>query len=253
MGDERLRSSERRWRETGAPEDGRVLLVELERAGAPTARVLRARVQVGVLPEARLRLAALLGDPAAQEALGEPPPRGALREAVDAWVSGLGAYGPEPWPRVAVAIARLLQAEFEGEDPPAPHLEQAADLVEALLCGEALPVTAPLRLLDAMAPDLDRRTRRVDPSHPRGRARSCATYAARAVAEVGVLLAEGSLEPTRSAARVTTSRAVEALIYAQAAAVEGDLGAVWDDLKVAAEARVRAAVRGRLLPWALGA
>lgn len=229
-----------------------MLLVELERAGAPTARVLRARVQVGVLPEARLRLAALLGDAAAQEALGEPPPRGALREAVDAWVAGLGAYGPEPWPRVAVAVARLLEREFEGEAPPAPFLEEAAGLVETLLRGDEVPVAEPLRLLDAMAPDLDRRTRRVDPSLPRGRARSCAIYAARAVAEVAALLAEGTLEPTRSAARVATSRAVEALIYAQTVAVEGDLGAVWDDLRVAAEARVRAAVQRTLLPWALG-
>ncbi len=259
MGDERLRTSERRWRETGAPEDGRVLLVELERAGAPAARVLRARVQVGVLPEAQLRLAALLGDPAALEALGEAPPRGALRESVIAWVAELGTWGPEPWPRVAVATGRLLEAEFLSEAPPAPYLARACDAVEALMGDpRAMRVSEVVRLHEVIGPEVAQHTRRLDVTRLRDRGRWWATFAARNVVEVALALVEARpLEATRPSARGAVGRAVDALMCAELArhhdaVLEVQASGAEEDAQEAAHARLRAAIRDALLPWALG-
>lgn len=259
MGDERLRNKERRWRETGAPADGRVLLVELERAGASPPRLLRARVQVGELAEGRLRLAALLGDRAAQEALGEPAPRGALRESALAWVAELGSWGPEPWPLVAMAVARLLEAEFQGEAPPALFLREACQAVAALLRDpRALRVSEVLRLHEAIGPEVAPRTRRVEVALLRGRGRWWATYAARNVVEVALALVEGRRpEAARSPARSAAGRAIDALVCAELArdheaVAEVQASGAEDDAQAAAHTRLRAAVRAELLPWALG-
>lgn len=260
MGDERLRISERRWRETGAPEDARVLLVELERAGAPAARVLRARLQVGDLSEGRLRLAALLGDAAALEALGEAPPRGALRESVIAWVAELGTWGPEPWPRVALAVGRLLEAEFRGESPPAPYLAEACEAVEAFMNDpRAMRVSEVVRMHELIGPEVAQHTRRVDVSRLRDRGRWWATFAARNIVEVALALAEGrSLEATRPAARGAAGRAVDALMCAELArdhdaVLEVHTSGAEDDAQQAAHERLRAAIRDALLPWVLRA
>lgn len=258
VSDDRLRTSERRWRETGAPEDGRVLLVELERSGAPPPRILRTRVAVGDLPADRLELAAFLGDEAAQEAVGRRPPR-AYVESVSAWVSELGAWGPEPWPRITLAMVRLLEREFQGEAPPEPWLARAGDAVEALLRDpRSVSLRELLPLFDEIAPELTRSTRRLNVEVvTRDRARSSATYCAQKAAEVALALAGGQpIESTRETTRAATQRAVEALIYAGIAReheqLAGDLGPAWDEATVAAHARVRAAVRTALLPWALG-
>lgn len=260
MADERLRSSERRWRETGSPEDARVLLVELVRTGAPAAHVLRTRVQVGDLSEGRLRLAAFLGDPAALEALGEAPPRGALRESVIAWVAELGAWGPEPWPRVAVAVGRLLEREFRGESPPAPYLSRACEAVEALVRDRrALRVSEVVRLHEAIGPEVAQHTRRLDVSRLRDRGRWWATFAARNVVEVALALAEGRpLDATRSPARGAAGRAVDALMCAELArhhdaVAEVPVSGAEDDAQRAAHGRLRDAIRDALVPWALGA
>ncbi len=259
MGDDRLRSSERRWRETGSPEDGRVLLVELEPAGAPAARVLRARVQIGDLTEGRLRLAALLGDAAALEVLGEAAPRGALRESAIAWVSELGTWGPEPWPRVALAVARLLEAEFGGESPPAPYLTRACAAVEALLHDpRALRVSEVVRMHELIGPEVAQHSRRVDVSRLRDRGRWWATFAARHVVEVAMALVERrALEATRPPARGAAGRAVDALMCAELArhhdaVLEVHTSGAEDDAQQAAHARLRAAIRDALVPWALG-
>jgi hypothetical protein len=258
MSDERLRSTERRWRETGSAEDGRVLLVELARAGTPPPQLLRTRVEMGDLAEDRLRLAALLGDAHAQEALGDGVPRGALKESVLAWVAELGAWGPDPWPRIALAVVRLLDREFGHEEPPGPWLARAGALIDALLADRgSVKLSEVLRLHDALSPDLSHRTRRVDVTDLRGRARWLATFSASSAVEVAQLLVEARpLDSTRNAARVVTHRAVEALTYVELArrhrSVQEDLSASADEAQPIAHERVRAAVRAALLPWALG-
>jgi hypothetical protein len=240
------------------PEAGQVLLVELQRAGTPLPQMLRTRVEVGDLAEDRLRLAALLGDAHAQEALGGGVPRGALKESVIAWVAELGAWGPDPWPRIALAVVRLLDREFAHEEPPGPWLSRAADLIESLLVDrDSVKLTEVLNLHDAISPDMSHRTRRVDLSELRGRARWYATLSASNAVEVAQVLVEGRpLDGTRSAARNVTHRAVEALVYAELAlrhaTVHEDLSASFDDVQPIAHDRVRAALRAALLPWALG-
>lgn len=257
VSDERLRSTERRWRETRTREDGQVLLVELQRAGAPPPQLLRTRVEVGDLAEDRLRLAALLGDAHAQEALGGGVPRGALKESVIAWVAELGAWGPDPWPRIALAVVRLLDREFAHEEPPGPWLARAGALIEALLADRgSVKLGEVLRLHDAISPDLAHSTRRVDVADLRGRARWYATISAsRAVEAAQVLVEGGALDSTRSAARAVTHRAVDALTYTELAlrhtSVQEDLSGSIDDAQPIAHERVRAAVQGALLPWAL--
>lgn len=258
VSDERLRSTERRWRETRAPEDGQVLLVELQRAGTPLPQLLRTRVEVGDLREDRLRLAALLGDAHAQEALGSGVPRGALKESVISWVSELGAWGPDPWPRVALAGVRVLDREFAHDEPPGPWLSRAGALIDALLTDPgSVDLAEVLRLHEAISPDLAHSTRRVDVETLRGRARWFATFAASNAVEVAQLLVEGRpLDHTRNAARVVTHRAVEALVYAELAlrhtTIREDLSGSSDEVLPIAHERVRAAVQAALLPWALG-
>ncbi|MCO5170330.1 MAG: hypothetical protein M9894_28675 [Planctomycetes bacterium] len=70
MSDARLRDLERRWRETGDPDDGAVWL--------------RARLRAGDLDRDRLDLAAYCGHPAAQRLSDRRPPPG------DAWDWGEG-------------------------------------------------------------------------------------------------------------------------------------------------------------------
>jgi hypothetical protein len=255
MSDDRLRRTERRWRETGAPEDGRVLLRELSRAGAPTARLLRARVEVGDLAPGRLQLAAFLGDPGAREALEAPLPRAAV-ESVTAFVAELGRWGPEPWPRVGLAVLRLLDRALGAGSPPGPWLGEVAGQVAALLeRPDAVPVAEVIRVHDALGPEVAQRTRRLDVTRTDERARWLATQTAQQGAQLAAMLAERrDLELLRSPVRVSVGLAVNALTYADLAprhAAVQEVGDAWEDAHRGAEARVRVAIREALLPWAL--
>lgn len=131
MSDEKLRELERRWRETGAAQD--------------EAALLRERVRVGVLPRRQLELAAYLGHPAAQEALGpsvfsEPPAVGwsvgpglseeeMARSDFRALLLGLDWWGVPALVRGLCVLARRALPDFEaarpGERRPHAFLEAA--------------------------------------------------------------------------------------------------------------------------------
>jgi len=113
VSDRDLRSLERRFRETGDPQD--------------EARLLQGRVRIGELSAARLELAAYLGSPGARIAT-----RGRYKApAVDPepWVRGLRARGKEVLIRVAVAAARRALPIYErwrpGDARPRQGLEAA--------------------------------------------------------------------------------------------------------------------------------
>lgn len=118
MGDDARREAERRWRETGAQEDGRRYLACLQRAGEQV-EALRVRVALGALHDERVRLAAHLGHAVAREALAlEGPPMAAL----SAWAQHLFEWGQGACVRAALAAARVaLAAEDAGAqgDPSA--------------------------------------------------------------------------------------------------------------------------------------
>lgn len=100
MGDARLRSLERRWRETGAEEDEVALLAE--------------RLRVGHLDPARARLAALLGCARAGRALGHAAPETSL----EALATRLGADGAVTLGRAVVAAARAVSGRWGGDGAP---------------------------------------------------------------------------------------------------------------------------------------
>lgn len=91
MSDARIRELERRWRETGAPEDEGAYLKELVRTGG--------------LSDSEVRLAAALGHPASKIVLGDTRE---VPASASLWRS-LGARGPEVAIRVVVALARSLE------------------------------------------------------------------------------------------------------------------------------------------------
>lgn len=99
MADEELRALERRWRTTGALDDG--------------AAFLNAKLRAGLVDEPRLRLAAFVGDPAATLVAGcDPAPRHLLtcdRSGLQSYFERLDEWGREAATRVAVASARSLQ------------------------------------------------------------------------------------------------------------------------------------------------
>lgn len=90
MSDERLRELERRYLETGDPEAARVYL--------------EARVRVGELSQARLRLAAYCGHEAA--AASRLVPQGKPPRAYADFVEGLLEQGEEPCRRASLAAGR---------------------------------------------------------------------------------------------------------------------------------------------------
>lgn len=92
MSEERLRELERRWRQSGAASDQAALLAE--------------RVRAGLLPAARLRLAAALGQPAARLALGGDAPALLEQSGNAALMAGLEPYGPAAWVRATWAVLR---------------------------------------------------------------------------------------------------------------------------------------------------
>lgn len=84
---------------------------------ATRARLLRERARRGVLARDRLRLAALLGDPAAALACDEPPgPPLADDRALLRWLKRIEAFGPQVGARVLLA-AHALAPERVERDP----------------------------------------------------------------------------------------------------------------------------------------
>lgn len=115
MTDARLRTLERRWRETGASADHACFLVE--------------RLRTGELPVERARLAAYLGDPAAREALGIAPETEAVSQR--AWAAGLHAWRDPVPARVALAAARAVLPVFDRGLNPDPRPRRALRAGEA--------------------------------------------------------------------------------------------------------------------------
>lgn len=96
MSDERLRTLERRWRETGSPHDEAAWLSE--------------RVRVGALDVERLRLAAALGHDASLALLGDDAPAPAPHAPCEL-ISSLKPLGPAAFNRAAIVALRLLDPE----------------------------------------------------------------------------------------------------------------------------------------------
>ena len=96
--DERERELERRFQASRATDD--------------EAAWLRERLRAGRLPEERLRIAAIVGHPAAALALGHEPPR-----EPEPLAAALEACGRETALRALVALGRLALPEWEGRFP----------------------------------------------------------------------------------------------------------------------------------------
>ena len=107
--DEKLRDLERRFRQTGSPDDEAAWLLE--------------RVRVGDLTQERLELAAYCGHEGARRAVGQCGPEGAL-----AWAQGLARWGRAPCSAAALACARDVCSYWEsglGSSLPLDALERA--------------------------------------------------------------------------------------------------------------------------------
>jgi len=141
MSDERLRELQRRWQESGAPEDG--------------AALLRARLRGGSVTPARLALLAHLGEPAAVLVLGEDAPDPI--PSASGWIDALGRFELEAHVRAAVAAAVRLRPSYERGHPGDPRFEQALEAVWTWLrtpgpdtqraarqAAEALPDASPI-------------------------------------------------------------------------------------------------------------
>jgi hypothetical protein len=109
VSDARLRELERRFRETGAPDD--------------EAAWLRERLRAGELEERLLRLADRLRHPAAALALGTPAAPSCDEPPDDgAWFGAIATAGPAAFLRACVAVAGL-----EARDDESPrHLDRQA-------------------------------------------------------------------------------------------------------------------------------
>lgn len=110
MVDATVREHERRWRETGAPED--------------QARWLVARLRAGELTRERLELAACLGSHAARAALDGQVRAWDAPSDAGSWLVALTAWGDEVLVRGLALAARALAAP----EPRAAH-----DVLEAVL------------------------------------------------------------------------------------------------------------------------
>ena len=96
MSDTRLRELERRWKETGSPDDEAAYLLE--------------RVRVGDLTQERLELAAYCGHEGARRAYGCEPSASPDSEN---WLGGLADRGKEVRVRSAWTCAQLVLASCE--------------------------------------------------------------------------------------------------------------------------------------------
>ncbi|MCO5166489.1 MAG: hypothetical protein M9894_09005 [Planctomycetes bacterium] len=141
MADARLRTLERRWRESGA--------------GCDHARFLVERLRAGEVEPEQVLLAAHLGDAGAREALGlEGDPAAPGQRA---WTTALGAWrGPVP-ARAALAAARLVLPVFDRGLNPDPRPRRALRAGEAqVVCpcaAHAQRAAAAAEQADALASD----------------------------------------------------------------------------------------------------
>lgn len=185
----------------------------------PHVDALKARVAAGELREAALRLAAYLGDPVARRAVGMalvPAP-----ETLYDWVYGLGAWGREASVRAGLAAARvceLVRREALGDSGRAKDVAAALAALEAWLATPA--ETAPLV------------ARLVEEAWLDGR-EDWLTRTALVAATSALTAAGPSTGPTAAFSAAAARAAVAAV-------------------RVLPEVVVRQAVRGALVPWALG-
>jgi len=114
MSDERLRELERRWKETGSPEDEAAYLLE--------------RVRAGDLSQERLELAAYCGHQAATRALGSSAPR--TYQKLELWIRGLARWGVDPALRCSLALCTLLVESLPREQAA---LEEPLSLLRKLV------------------------------------------------------------------------------------------------------------------------
>ncbi len=126
MSDGKLRELERRWKESGSPDDEAAYVHELVRVGAfqgwegyqrysnsnanAVAAYLTAQVEAGALGREKLTLAACFGDAASQTASGEPAPC-SPRDAIERAASLRSSCGDQACVRAVVAAARYLIPE----------------------------------------------------------------------------------------------------------------------------------------------
>ncbi len=223
--DERARSLERRWRESGDPDAG--------------ARLLRDRLATGEADLGEIALAAWLGDDAARRALDDDRHRDAASELASddepaelpRWIGQLKRFGKTSGVRAAIAAQELLLAEVDAEVDPELH-EAIDDAVRFAIgwlrcpCGghESLAVAHSGGVIDrwqAERADATGDSPAADPGeHPNG--------------------ALDPLAPARPPPTVDSPLA--AWLDAAAALAATRLG----------ETRVRAAIRDALIPWTLG-
>lgn len=226
--DERRRRLERA-RARAEPGAGAALLVE--------------RVRAGEVERDRVKLAAYLGDPDARVASGER----FKPLAVEVWVEGLSAWGVEPWrdevralaaptwrdqllPRVAVALARAVRPAEESDHRV--RIDAALEAAEAWLARPSVDAATTARTtfttVRASAMPVEMAclaTLHVCPKTPR-----------LTVEIVGSLLGELWAQAKERAGRPGGPAGVMARVVRESL---GELGA-------------REAVRGALVPFALG-
>jgi hypothetical protein len=196
------------------------------------ARLLLARVRDGELAEERLRLAALLGDPAAREACA---PLDLAEPSLHAWCAAIAAHGEAAFARAAGAIAHAAARRL-------PEVDRADGVQDALAA-----------LDDAAAG-------RLDP------AAGVARFGAAAVALAG------RWEPGLDMGKAARERRLEFVVFSACVTLQLrqwppealELGfergvpdrsldrVLTSAHSVLTEPELRAAVAAELLPWALG-
>lgn len=230
--------------------------------GDPGARrqLLLERLRAGQVTEDRLRLAAFLGDPAAADAAGAATGG----EDLAGWFAAITAWEPAACARAALAAAALVEPVWAAAGG-GPAVTRA---LEALRAWTDCPCPAHADAVAAARMDL--RTAGIGGAHPRlaahaGRAAHCADLAAQ-LSEPGATLAAPTHEALSRAAQVPPD-VIDAAVAWRACPCEahrrevvtacpapgGDtLGDYLLRLRGGGSARVRAAVRDAVVPWALG-
>lgn len=205
MSDSRLRDAERRWRDSGRVED--------------EAAWLRERARVGELDEGRLRLAALVGHPASQLAVGANDP---LPRRLPDWIDR------EPW-----VIEACLRAMI-------PAVRCALRVIEVELPRRANAWRHIVANAERWTLGMEERRSHVMPSAVPSEASDaarCAEWAAASLRDAVETLDAGrsTFLPRPTTARLAASDAI---------------GKAMDALGAAAP--VAEAVRADVAPWALG-
>lgn len=232
--------------------------------GDPGARrlLLLERLRAGQVTEGRLRLAAFLGDAAAADATGA----GVGSEDLAAWFAAITAWEPAACARAALAAAALIEPVWAAAGG-GPAVER---VLEALRAWTACPCQAHADAAALARADL--RAAGIGGAHPRlaahaGRAAHCADLAAQLVDRTGAHAIAACTHEALSRAAQVPPEVIDAALAWRACPCEahrravvqacpspgGDtLGDYLLRLRGAGSARVRAAVREAVVPWALG-